>query len=386
MRYYIIAGEASGDLHGSNLIKGLLRHDPDTEIRFWGGDMMAAAGGEMVRNYKDNAVMGIVEVVSHLGSILGNISFCKRDILEWKPDAVILIDYPGFNLKIAKFAHSHGIKTFYYIPPKVWARGKGRIRQLRKNIDKTFIIFPFEKEFFRANGVDFEYFGNPLCDSIAAAPSRMLSQEEFLAGHGMQDDGRECIALLAGSRKMEVSYLLPRMVETIKIMRKSRPDKNFRYILAAAPSISQNLYDQYIDGTDIDIIRGDTYGVLSHCRAAIISSGTASLEAAIIGTPQVVCYGFNRITYWIAKLIVKLDTFSLANMILGKHIFRELLQDECTPQNIADEVLRLTEDAPYRQAMLDDYSEMLKLLGEKDCAERCAAYIEQYMKDTTRQQ
>ncbi len=384
MRYYIIAGEASGDLHGSNLIKGLLSHDPSTEIRFWGGDMMAAAGGEMVRNYKDNAVMGIVEVVSHLGSILGNLSFCKQDILQWKPDAVILIDYPGFNLKIAGFTRSLGIKTFYYIPPKVWARGKGRIRQLRKNIDKTFIIFPFEKEFFRKHGVDFEYFGNPLCDSIAAAPSIKLTQAEFLAKHGLHDDGRECIALLAGSRKMEVSYLLPRMVEMVRILRAVRPDKNFRFILAAAPSISQSLYDQHIAGADIDIVRGDTYGVLSHSRAAVISSGTASLEAAIIGTPQVVCYGFNRITYLIAKLIVKLDTYSLANMILGKHIFRELIQDECTPQNIADEVVRLTEEGPYRQAMLDDYSSMLRLLGEKDCAERCAAYIGQYMKEAVK--
>ncbi len=384
MRYYIIAGEASGDLHGSNLIKGLLRHDPNTEIRFWGGDMMAAAGGEMVRNYKDNAVMGIVEVVSRLGSILGNMSFCKQDILQWKPDAVILIDYPGFNLKIAKFTHSHGIKTFYYIPPKVWARGKGRIKQLRKYIDKTFIIFPFEIEFFRKHEVDFEYFGNPLCDSIAAAPSIALAQSEFLAKHGMEDDGRECIALLAGSRKMEVNYLLPRMVETIKILKASHPELNFRYILAAAPSIDQSLYDKYIAGEDIEIVRGDTYGVLSHSRAAIISSGTASLEAAIIGTPQVVCYGMHPITHAIAKLVVKLDTFSLANLILGRHIFRELIQDVCTPQNIADEVIRLSEEGPYRQKMKDDYGAMLKLLGEKDCAERCAAYIEEYMKGASK--
>ncbi len=378
MRYYIIAGEASGDLHGSNLMKGLLRHDPSAEIRFWGGDLMAAVGGTMVRNYKDNAVMGIVEVIGRLGSILRNLAFCKQDILDFRPDAIILIDYPGFNLKIAKFAHGQGFKTFYYIPPKVWARGKGRIKQLRKYIDKTFIIFPFEIEFFRRHGVDFEYFGNPLCDSIATAQSIHRSRADFLAEHSLADDGREHIALLAGSRKMEVDYLLPRMVKTIEVLRK-QGDFPYRFILAAAPSIDPAYYEKFISGSGIEVVRGDTYGVLHHSRAAIISSGTASLEAAIIGTPQVVCYGMNPLTYAIAKLIVKLDTVSLANMILGKHIFRELLQNDCTPENIAAEVRRLVAEGGYRQAMLDDYRAMLLKLGEKDCAERCAAYIDGYM-------
>ncbi len=378
MRYYIIAGEASGDLHGSNLMKGLLRHDPSAEIRFWGGDLMAAVGGTMVRNYKDNAVMGFVEVLGRLGSILRNLAFCKQDILEFRPDAVIFIDYPGFNLKIAKFAHGQGFKTFYYIPPKVWARGKSRIKQLKRYIDKVFIIFPFEIEFFRKHGVDFEYFGNPLCDSIAAAPSLHRSRAEFLAAHGLADDGREHIALLAGSRKMEVDYLLPRMVKTIEVLRE-QGDCPYRFILAAAPSIDLSYYEKFIAGSSIEIVSGDTYGVLHHSRAAIISSGTASLEAAIIGTPQVVCYGMNPLTFAIAKRIVKLDTVSLANMILGKHIFRELLQDDCTPENIAAEVRKLAAEGEYRQTMLDDYRAMLRKLGEKDCAERCAAYIDEYM-------
>ncbi len=379
MRYYIIAGEASGDLHGSNLMKGLLRHDPSAEIRFWGGDLMASVGGTMVRNYKDNAVMGFVEVIGRLGSILRNLAFCKKDILGFKPDAVILIDYPGFNLKIAEFAHSQGIKTFYYIPPKVWARGKKRIKLLKKHIDKTIIIFPFEIDFFRRNGVDFEYFGNPLRDSIAASPSLQRTRSEFLSVHGMEDDGRPIIALLAGSRKMEVDYLLPRMVKTIELLKKES-EFPFRFILAAAPSIDLNYYEKYIHGSSIEIVSSDTYGVLYHSQAAIISSGTASLEAAIIGTPQVVCYGMNPLTFAIAKRIVKLDTVSLANMILGKHIFKELLQDDCTPENIAAEVRRLVEQGEYRSQMLSDYRAMLELLGEKNSAEHTAQFIDQYMK------
>ena len=226
MKYYIIAGEASGDLHGSNLMRGLLAHDPFCEIRFWGGDRMAAVGGTLVRDYRDNAVMGLVEVIGRLGSILRNLRFCKKDILGWKPDAVILIDYPGFNLKIARFAHEHGFKVFYYIPPKVWARGEGRIRLLKKYVDRTFIIFPFEVPYFEAKGVSAVYNGNPLVDNIAATPSVHITREEFLRSHSLTDDGRELIALLAGSRKMEVDYLLPRLVRTAAILKErtgSRP-------------------------------------------------------------------------------------------------------------------------------------------------------------------
>ena len=351
MKYYIIAGEASGDLHGSNLMRGLLAHDPFCEIRFWGGDRMAAVGGTLVRDYRDNAVMGLVEVIGRLGSILRNLRFCKKDILGWKPDAVILIDYPGFNLKIARFAHEHGFKVFYYIPPKVWARGEGRIRLLKKYVDRTFIIFPFEVPYFEAKGVSAVYNGNPL------------------------------IALLAGSRKMEVDYLLPRLVRTAAIL-KERTGSRFRFLLAAAPSIDRSYYDRYLHGNpDIDIIYGDTYGVLSHSAAAAISSGTASLEAAVIGTPQVVCYGMNPITYAIARMVVRLDTISLANMILGRHIFRELLQGDCTPEHIAGELLRMTDDTAYRSRMISDYDDMRALLGEKDSARRTAADIERLIKE-----
>ncbi len=381
MKYYIIAGEASGDLHGSNLMRGLLAHDPSCEIRFWGGDRMAAVGGTLVRDYRDNAVMGLVEVIGRLGSILRNLRFCKKDILGWKPDAVILIDYPGFNLKIARFAHEHGFKVFYYIPPKVWARGEGRIRLLKKYVDRTFIIFPFEVPYFEAKGVNAVYNGNPLVDNIAATPSVHMTREEFLRSHSMTDDGRELIALLAGSRKMEVDYLLPRLVRTAAIL-KERTGSRFRFLLAAAPSIDRSYYDRYLHGNpDIEVIYGDTYGVLSHSAAAAISSGTASLEAAVIGTPQVVCYGMNPITYAIARMVVRLDTISLANMILGRHIFRELLQGDCTPEHIAGELLRMTDDTAYRSRMLSDYDDMRALLGEKDSARRTAADIERLIKE-----
>lgn len=375
MKYYIIAGEASGDLHGANLMKGLLEHDPGCSIRFWGGGKMKAVGGTMVRDYRDNAVMGIVEVLGHLGSIMRNMEFCRKDILDYSPDALILIDYPGFNLKMAKFAHMHGIKVFYYIPPKVWARGESRIRLLKKYTDKVFIIFPFEKEYFRSKGLDVVYNGNPLIDNIEDTPSVKMTRKEFLQSHSMNDDGRPFVAFLAGSRKMEVDYLMPRLVRTAEILRERTGDR-FRFLLAAAPSIDLSYYDRFTAGSGIEIVRDDTYGVLSHSCAAVISSGTASLEAAIIGTPQVVCYGMNPITYAIARMIVKLDTVSLANMILGKHIFKEFLQGDCTPEHIAVEVLRLADDTEYRNRMITDYSEMRSMLGERGSADRTARCIE----------
>lgn len=383
MRYYIIAGEASGDLHGSNLMKGILKHDPESEIRFWGGEKMAAVGGTMVRDYRDTAVMGVIEVIGKLKKISRNLAFCKKDIIQYKPDAVILIDYPGFNLKIAKFAHNNGFRTFYYIPPKVWARGEHRIKLLKKYIDRTFIIFPFEIDYFRSKGVDISYNGNPLIDNILENDSVTMDRRSFLAKHDLPS--KESIALLAGSRKMEINYLLPRIVKTIDIIEKRHPGR-FQYLLAAAPGTDKKAYTDIINkfrsenSPEIKIITDDTYGIMKHSSAAIISSGTASLEAAIIGVPQVVCYGMNPITFALAKLVVKLDTVSLANMILGKHIFKELLQNDCTPENISDEILSLIDDREYRDNMISDYDAMRKLLGERNAAERNAIEIEKLIR------
>lgn len=373
MKYYIIAGEASGDLHGANLIKGLLKYNPSAQIRCWGGDLMQQAGGILVRHYKDNAVMGIVEVLGKLKSILNNMKFCKEDILNYAPDALILIDYPGFNLKIAKFAKKHHLKVIYYIPPKVWARGESRIKQLRKYVDDTYIIFPFEVGYFKQKGLPVKYFGNPLTDNIAKAiEGRDIGS--FRKMHSL--DERPIIALLAGSRKMEIEYLLPRMKEVVRIFEERHPGK-YRFVLAAAPSHQNSYYEKIIGESDIKIVHNDTYGVLKFSQAAIISSGTASLEAAIIQTPQVVCYGMHPITYFIAKLVVKLESISLASMILGKPIFKELLQERCTPENIAQEVENLLYDIPYRDKMVEDYRKMNLLLGEKGSIERIAKDIEQ---------
>lgn len=362
MRYYLIAGEASGDLHGSNLMKGLIAEDPVAEFRFFGGDLMAAVGGTLVRHYKSTAVMGIMEVISRLGAIRRNMAECRRDLLEYGPDVLILIDYPGFNLKMACFAHKHGIPVYYYIAPKLWARGERRIRKIRRYVDELFTIFPFEKEYFRKLGVEAHYAGNPLIDSVDAYQGVHSERQKFIERHSLDDS--PSIALLAGSRRAEISFLLPRMVAFEKLLRQNQLLSGYQLLLAAAPSVDMQLYRSLIPtDSSIRIVSDDTYGVLSHSEAAIISSGTASLEAALIGTPQVVCYGFNRITYLIARLLVRVKYISLANLILDKFIFKEFVQDEASPKMIFDEVSRLLTDKEYRSTMKSDYTALREVLG-----------------------
>lgn len=378
MKYYIIAGEASGDLHGSNLMKGLYAADPQCDVRFWGGDRMAAVGGTMVRHYKGTAVMGFVEVLAKANKILGNLSFCKKDILEYSPDVVILIDYAGFNLKIARFAKENGIRTFYYIAPKVWAWKEGRITKLRKYVDKLFIIFPFEIDYFHKKGIDAIYRGNPLIDSIASHRSSHETRAEFLQRHHLED--KPIIALLAGSRKTEISWLLPRYKEAAALL-----PEGYQILLAGAPSIELEYYRKYIEGSNIKLIPDDTYGVLRNAEAAVVASGTASLETALIGTPQVVCYGGNPISFWIAKQFIlhskSISYISLGNLIINRQAFRELLQDECTGKTISDEVVRLISDHQYRDEMLHNYSEIRKALGGEGASVKVAeAMIEELKK------
>lgn len=378
MKYYIIAGEASGDLHGSNLMKGLYAADPQCDVRFWGGDRMAAVGGTMVRHYKGTAVMGFVEVLAKANKILGNLSFCKKDILEYSPDVVILIDFAGFNLKIARFAKEHGIRTFYYIAPKVWAWKEGRITKLRKYVDKLFIIFPFEIEYFHKKGIDAIYRGNPLIDSIANHRSSHETRAEFLQRHHLEE--KPIIALLAGSRKTEISWLLPRFKEAAALL-----PEGYQILLAGAPSIELEYYRKYIEGSNIKLIPDDTYGVLRNAEAAVVASGTASLETALIGTPQVVCYGGNPISFWIAKQFIlhskSISYISLGNLIINRQAFRELLQDDCTGKTISDEVERLISDHQYRDEMLHNYSEIQKALGGEGASVKVAeAMIEELKK------
>lgn len=373
MKYYIIAGEASGDLHGSNLIKGIFKKDPDAHIRCIGGAAMAQAGAQVVKDYKENAIMGFVEVLSKLGSIFSNLRFCKDDILKFNPDSIILIDYPGFNLKIAKFAKTAGFKVFYYIPPKVWARGESRVKLLRRYIDHTYIIFPFEVDYFKDKNVDASYFGNPLTDTIFNSPAYNIPKEEFFHTNHL-DINKKTIAMLAGSRKMEVEYLLPRMVKMAHLLDARYPGE-YQYILPAAPSIDIPMLDKMVGNAPIRILTQSTYPALRYSDAAVISSGTASLEAAIIGTPQVVGYGVNPISYAIARVVVKIDTFSLANLILGRKIFRELIQHDCTPENLMLEIEKLTQNSEYRDTMLTDYRELHHILHCDDAAAKIAEDI-----------
>ncbi len=370
--FYLIAGEASGDLHGSLLMQGILEQDPSATFRYWGGDKMASVAPGLVHHYKDGAVMGVVEVLAKAGKLRRNLSSCKADILANKPDALILIDYPGFNLKIAGFAHEHGIKVFYYIAPKVWASREGRIRRLKKYVDRMFVIFPFEPSYFAKHGMDVVFEGNPLKDSISAALDAAPSREEFCASCGL-DPARPVVALLAGSRTQEIRFLMPRFLELERLAAASPVLGRCQFVVAAAPSVDDTLYAEYISGSRIHIVRDQTYALLKHSAAAAVASGTASFETAIIGTPQVVCWGTNPLSFKIMNAFMKTKYVSLANIALDKLIFKEFLQDSCTGASLAAELERLLSDAAYRAEMLSGYAAHNSLLGEAGSASRFAA-------------
>lgn len=357
MKYYIIAGEASGDLHGSNLIKALISEDPEAQVRFWGGGKMLAAGGVMVRDYKDTAIMGVAEILGSLGKIRKNLSFCKSDILEWAPDVVILIDYPGFNMKIAKFCHSAGIKVFYYIAPKTWASREGRNRKLREWVDKLFIVFPFEVPYFESRGIPFIYKGNPLVDAIDGFS---YSREGLPAG--------QYIAILPGSRKGEIARTLPGAMEMADSLHALPQYRDCCFVVAGAPARSEEDYREIIGGRDyVSLLFDRTYDVLKYASAAMVNSGTASLEAALIGTPQVVCWSTSKFNAFIGQHILHvldhIKYISLGNLILDKLAFRELIQYYFTPEAVSAEIRRLIEDIPYREEMLSDYAEIRRRLG-----------------------
>ena len=349
MRYYLTAGEASGDLHGSNLIKGLRQADPDARFRFYGGDLMAAAASEQpVRHYRDGAVMGATDILSKAGSLLHNLEDCKKDIAAWKPDAVILIDYPGFNLRIARFCHEAGFRVFYYIAPKTWASREGRNRLLREWVDKTFIVFPFEVPYFQQAGVPFVYKGNPLMDAVMSHSFERPCDEKY-------------IAVLPGSRKGEISRTLPVCMDVADSL-------GMKVLVAGAPARSMEDYEPWTEGhPEASVLFNRTYDILKYADAAIINSGTASLEAAIIGTPQVVCWNTSALTWWYAKNILKVDKnvpfVSLGNLCLGRQAFRELLQQDFNKDNVLQEVGRLLNDTAYRGRMLRDYQEIRESLG-----------------------
>ena len=364
MKYYIIAGEASGDLHGSNLMKGIYAEDPQAEIRFWGGDLMAQVGGELVRHYKEGAVMGFVEVLAKAGKLLKNVKFCKEDIIAWNPDVVILIDYPGFNFKIAEFAHKAGFKVFYYIAPKVWASRESRIKKLKAYVDRLFIVFPFEKPYFDSKGIDYIYKGNPLVDAVDGSRAMLESRDEFLSRTGLED--RPIIAMLAGSRKGEISTMMPVLTEFAAKMRATARYSDYQFLIAGAPSRTMKDYEPWLTEENkgyVKVLFGETQSIIRHAEAGVINSGTASLETALFGTPQVVGYITNPVTYWIAKKIVKIRYISLGNLIVDRLAFKEFIQDDCNADALVAEIRELIENQQRKTKMLADYADMRAALG-----------------------
>ena len=356
----------------------LYAEDPQAAVRFWGGDLMhsvyknceglrpagPAEGSGLVRHYKEGAIMGFWEVFRKAGMLLGNVRFCEKDIMDWKPDAVILIDYPGFNFKIAEFAHRHGFKVFYYIAPKVWASREGRIKKLRKYVDKLFIVFPFEIQYFRKKGIDFIYKGNPLVDAIDGSAASKETRQEFLERNGLPD--KPVIAMLAGSRKGEISTMMPVLREFAERMASLPRYSGYQFIVAGAPARSMGDYAPYLKGcsADIKVLFGQTQSIVKNAEAAVVNSGTASLETVLLGTPQAV--GFimgSRITYAIARKIVKVKFISLGNLIIDRQAFKEFIQEDCNAGNLVAEVRALIEDSGYRQKMLSDYRCIREALG-----------------------
>lgn len=374
MKYYIIAGEASGDLHGANLIKGLLECDPEAEIRFWGGDKMVAAAGEkaLVRHYKTTSFFGIVPVLMNLRTIFAQIGECKQDIAHFNPDVVILIDYPGFNMKIARFCHERGTKVFYYISPKVWAWKEHRVKDIQRYVDRLFIIFPFEKEYFQSKGIEAIYEGNPLVDSIEQSLATIPSREEFFENNEL--DERPIVALLAGSRKAEVSYNLPFMIEL------SRHFPHYQFVIGAVSWLDPAIYDKILAQSNIKLIYDQTFPLLRYAEAAVVASGTATLETALIGTPEVVCYRGDAVSAWVVRALIKVRFVSLVNLVMDREVVRELLQWDMSIPNAVAELGAILKGGQKREAMLQDYAELRSIIGKSGASKRFASRMIEELK------
>ncbi len=357
MKYYIIAGEASGDLHGSRLIEALNRYDSNATIRCWGGDLMKKQPNvSLAKHIRDLAFMGFVEILSHLKTIKQNFKFCKQDILNFQPDVVIFIDYPGFNLRMAKWVKENGFKSFYYISPQLWAWKKGRIEIIRKYIDKLFVILPFEKQFYKKNGIDVIFEGHPLKDIVDEVLAKKDNTELSF--------DKPIIALLPGSRKQEIQRKLPVMLQAINEF----PD--YQFIIAAAPSITKKFYQQFIDSDNITILYNQTYNILKQAQAALVTSGTATLETALFGVPEIVCYKSGTISYQIAKQLIKVKYISLVNLIMDKPVVKELIQNDCRKKIIIEELQKLLNDQNYRNQIIADYKSLRIKLGESGMVDR----------------
>lgn len=357
-RIYIIAGEPSGDLHGSNLVREVLRADPTVEIRAWGGDRMAAEGAVVVKHYRDLAFMGFTQVLFNLRTIMRNLAFCKADIAAFEPDLVVLIDYPGFNLRIAEHLQGSGIPVDYYISPQLWAWKPGRVKVIQRTVRNMFVILPFEKQWYADHGVDAHFVGHPLLDAIARSGNDRLP-----------DDGRPVVALLPGSRMQEIERMLPAMLRVVGGL----PDH--RFIVAASASIPPEVYARYIGDMPVEVVHDRTYALLRSARAALVTSGTATLETALFNVPQVVCYKGSAVNVWLAKRLINIQHISLVNIIVGRAVVRELVQRDLATKPLSTELKALLLDGDRRKAVLDGYAELHALLGGPGASARVAAAL-----------
>ncbi len=370
MRFYIIAGEASGDLHASNLVYALRGAAPDSVFRGWGGDLMEAQGVELVKHYRDLAFMGFMEVAAHLPTILKNFRFCEEDLERWKPNVLILVDYPGFNLRMARFAHSRGLKVFYYISPQLWAWNASRVSKVKKFVDRMFVILPFETEFYAHYDYRVDFCGHPLLDVINDSMERP-SRSAFLERNDLPD--RPIVALLPGSRRMEIGKMLKEMLS----VRASFPE--YQFIVAAAPSMPEEHYAEFLSGTDVRVVSGQTYALLNHSEAALVTSGTATLETALLGVPEVVCYRGNALSYLIARQLVKVKYISLVNLICDRPVVPELIQNDLNPANLSAALSKALTDTAYREELAEQYKELRQRLGGPGASDRVAGLMVQYL-------
>ena len=379
-KIYIIAGEASGDLHGSNLLKEFIQQNNECnsplnlQFSYWGGDKMEEAIGQKpIKHFKELAFMGFVEVLANIRTILGNIAFCKKDIEAFQPDALLLIDYPGFNLRIAEWAKLKGIKIYYYISPTVWAWKESRVYKIKKVVDHMFVILPFEKPFYEKFNYHVDYVGHPLLDAIDQY--RFIQKDRVQFIHENKLNQAPIIAILPGSRKQEIRKKLPVMLEAVKDL------TNYQIIVAGAPSLDHSFYQEFIKSNSVKIVHGKTYDLLSASEAAIVTSGTATLETALLDIPEVVCYKTSKISYSIAKRLVKIKFISLVNLIMDKEVVRELIQDDCTSEAIKTELSYILEGGKNRNRILNEYQEMKKILGEGGASKKVAQLMLKTIQD-----
>lgn len=364
MRYYIIAGEASGDLHGSNLIKALHEQDTHADVRCWGGDRMQAAGATLVKHYRDLAFMGFVEVLMHLRTIMRNIDFCKQDILAYKPDVLILIDYPGFNMRIAEWAKQQDIRIVYYISPQVWAWKEKRVEKIRRDVDLLLVILPFEVDFYKTWAYDAHYVGHPLIE--------VISHEKNEVSITPISD-KPIIAILPGSRSQEIKVKLPVMLQMVKHF------PSYQFVIAQAPAQPDSLYNDIIGSEHVLLVKDQTYNLLKQSKAALVTSGTATLETALFGVPEVVCYKGNPISYWVAKRLVKIKYISLVNLIMDKEVVKELIQADLNEKKLKEELDKLLNNEPYRQQLQHDYDILWHKLGDSHASRTAACKIIELM-------